>query len=246
MMNPARTLPHEATPAKALLWPKLLAIFGGSFLVFLLLFIGNELITSFAERSANESRVGNQAAPILIDPKLADELAKVLAVNDEDAAIQVSDPFIDRAGLSGAPGVAAMTASATQAGKPNSTTVQNVSGTGGGLNAANQVGPAIDYTKQRWQTYLEQAASNPDLKMDARIFAMEDLLPVGIVDGGNGPQEVMFISKTAGRTVSFPIGTMFFDGWLTEVRPEGVVFTFNDGRGTVRMRSWTRSVQPNG
>jgi hypothetical protein len=252
MMNPQRPIGQEQKQAKALLWPKMLAIFGGSFLLFFLLFLASELLTGLAEKSAANLQVGNQAQPIVIDPRIADELAKVLAVNDEDTAVQVSDPFIDRAGLSGAPGVAAaMTAQATQTsggggGKPNSTTVQNVTGSGAGVNSGGQPAIAMDFTKQRWQTYLEQAASNPDLKMDARIFAMEDLLPVGIVDGGSGPQEVMFISKTAGRTVSFPIGTMFFDGWLTEVRPEGVVFTFNDGRGTVRLRSWTRSVQSAG
>ena len=75
------------------------------------------------------------------------------------------------------------------------------------------------------------------------MFAIQDLLPVGIVDGGSGGQAIMFMSESVGKTVSFPVGTMFFDGWLSEVRPEGVVFNFNDGRGTVRMQSWARAAK---
>jgi len=33
------------------------------------------------------------------------------------------------------------------------------------------------------------------------------------------------------------------DGWLTELRPEGVVFSFNDYSRTVRLRSWARSLK---
>jgi len=81
------------------------------------------------------------------------------------------------------------------------------------------------------------------MPLDPRIFAIEDLLPVGIVDGGNGNQEVMFYSEAACRTVSFVPGTSFFDGRLSELRPEGVVFTSFDGRQPLRMRSWSRSLK---
>jgi len=104
----------------------------------------------------------------------------------------------------------------------------------------------VPTTVDRYHDWLAQSAGNPDLKLDPRIFAITDLMPVGIVDGGNGPQEVMFVSESAGKYFSFPVGTMFFDGWLTEIRPEGVVFSFNDGKGTVRMRSWTRSIGKSG
>jgi hypothetical protein len=53
----------------------------------------------------------------------------------------------------------------------------------------------------------------------------------------------MFYSRVAEKTLSFPVGTRFYDGWLTELRPEGVVFSFVDNDRTVRMRSWSRSIQ---
>jgi len=90
---------------------------------------------------------------------------------------------------------------------------------------------------------MGRSGINGDVPIDPRIFAIEDLLPVGIVDGGNGQQEVMFYSEAAGKTLSFPLGTMFFDGWLTELRPEGVVFSSNDDRRMVRLRSWARSIR---
>ena len=82
-----------------------------------------------------------------------------------------------------------------------------------------------------------------EIPLDPRIFAIDDLLPVGIVDGGNGQQEVMFYSEAAQRTVSFPIGTVFYDGWLSELRPEGVVFASGDNYRTARLRSWARALR---
>src|SRR5215213_4016412 len=196
--------------------------------------------------------VADQTAPIVIDPKIADELAKVLVQDESANVLEVSDPFIDRTGLSATVTNASFggsTTVASQAGgsKPNSTTpgkIQTITGAGGGNGGANSSASAIlpvDSTKQRYDSWLGQAALNPDLKLDPRIFSIADLLPVGIVDGGVENQEVMFISKAAGKTVSFPVGTLLYDGWLREIRPEGVVFAFNDGLGTIRMHSWTRA-----
>ena len=233
-------------PSSPRLWPKLLAIFGGAFLFFLAAFVVMDLFSSYRERSERMALAGNQAVPIVIDPKLADELSKVLATDDTAASVpDMRDPFVDRAGLSGTVGggtaiQASASSSAGNAG-PNKINV----GGGGGTQAV-VVPPPVPTTLDRYHDWLAQAASNPDLKLDPRVFSITDLMPVGIVDGGNGPQEVMFISESAGKYFSFPVGTMFFDGWLTEVRPEGVVFSFNDGKGTVRMRSWTRSIGKNG
>ena len=74
---------------------------------------------------------------------------------------------------------------------------------------------------------------------------MDDLLPVGLVDGGNGQQEVLFYSEAVARTFSFPAGTRFFDGWLSEITPQGVVFAWNNDRGLTfsKMRVWTRNLR---
>ena len=250
MMNPDRSVPYNAGKRTSSLGFRLLAIFGGSFLLFFALFFGWELFSGFAERTILASQVNSQAAPIVIDPKIADELAKVLAQDAAADAFEVNDPFVDRAGLSGTPGLVttsgplqASASGGSGAKRPSTPSkIQTVTAAGGG-NSTFAVPPPIESTRQRYEAWLQRAAGDPALVLDPRIFAVEDLLPVGIVDGGTGGQAIMFMSSAAGKTVSFPVGTMFFDGWLSEVRPEGVVFNFNDGRGTVRMQSWARSVK---
>jgi hypothetical protein len=77
------------------------------------------------------------------------------------------------------------------------------------------------------------------------VFAIDDLLPVGIVDGGNGQQEVLFYSEAVARTFSFPVGTRFFDGWLSEITPQGPVFAWDDASGLTftKLRVWTRNLR---
>jgi hypothetical protein len=248
MMNPDRSMPYNPQKRTSSLGFRLLALFGGSFLLFFALFLGWELFSGFAERTVLSAQVNSQAAPIVIDPKIADELAKVLAQDASADAFDVNDPFVDRAGLSGTAGLVTasgpLQASTGGSGsKPPSTPskIQTVTAAGGSTNVA--IPPPIESTRQRYEAWLQRAANDPALVLDPRIFAVEDLLPVGIVDGGNGGQAIMFISSAAGKTGSFPVGTMFFDGWLSEVRAEGVVFNFNDGRGTVRMQSWARTAR---
>jgi hypothetical protein len=125
MMNPVRTTPNAPGKARSLLWPKLVAIFGVTFLLFLVLFLAYDIVTGLGERTIRLSQVSSQAAPIVIDPKIADELAKVLATNDAAVAFDVNDPFVDRAGLSGTVGTTTVggTTQTTTAGgtKPPST-----------------------------------------------------------------------------------------------------------------------------
>ena len=245
MINPRRSIPYDSRKRSSMLWVRLSAVFGVSFMLFFALFFAYDLLSGFGEKSALAATVTGRPAPIVIDPKIADQLAKVLAQNEPGDAFEVNDPFVDRAGLTGTPGIittggGAQTAGGSTASKAGATTrVQTVAG----MNNVTQPLPPLVATKQRYEAWLGRSASDADLPLDARLFAIDDLLPVGIVDGGTGGQEIMFMSEAAGRTLSFPVGTMFFDGWLSEVRPEGVVFNFNDGRGTVRMRSWAHSLR---
>jgi hypothetical protein len=60
---------------------------------------------------------------------------------------------------------------------------------------------ASENTKQRYAAWLGRAETG-EISLDPRVFAVDDLLPVGVVDGGNGQQEVLFYSEAAARTFS--------------------------------------------
>lgn len=234
---------------------KLTALF---VIVFMLGFIGMwtyGVAQSYVESRAAEDNVVLQPKPIVIDPKIQNELSKVLAFDATPMPADVRDPFNDRTGISGllpatVSSGAVRTSTAVQTGTSggSQTNVQTVrgSGSGGVIPSGAPAEPqisAVEATKERFAAWQERARVGADVELDPRVFSIEDLLPVGIVEGGNGTQEVMFFSEAANRTVSFPVGTLFYDGWLTELRAEGVVFSFNDERRTVKMRSWGRSIR---
>ena len=112
---------------------------------------------------------------------------------------KINDPFNDRTGLVGL-SEASRTGAATTASLSTSGTT--TTGTGGtGTSTANSNGTASapaepqltasEATKQRYAVWLDRAVMG-DVPLDPRIFAIDDLMPVGLVDGGKGAQEVMF------------------------------------------------------
>ena len=248
MMNPNKRL--SARNSVSTRMPlKLAGLFAVAFALFSILFFAYDLLTGFAERAALTS-LANTQPPVSVDPKIADDLASVLATDANLNYQDVKDPFNDRGGLSGK--VAGSTASSLVQASLNTPGLQprvlgnrvlTGQGTPGIAVSRQTAVPAVETTRQRYDVWVERSGLSGSVILDPQIFSIEDLLPVGIVDGGDGRQEVMFFSETAGKTVSFPLGTMFFDGWLTELRPEGVVFSSNDDRRTVRTRSWARSVK---
>jgi len=233
---------------------KLLALFLGSFLLAFFAFWAYGVVESYQEARAAEASVDMRPKSIVIDPKIQTELAQVIAFDSAEAAPDVRDPFNDRTGISG---LRAATGGTTGGGATSSggssgggTPASSGGGSGGGGGGSNTVTvPAqpiltpVEATRQRYNAWLDRARVGVDIELDPMVFSIEDLLPVGIVDGGNGRQEVMFFSEAANRTISFPVGTLFYDGWLTELRPEGVVFSTNDDRRSLRMRSWGRSIR---
>jgi len=232
---------------------KLAGFFALSFAFFFIVFFGYELIMSAADRSAMSMQTTEETRPMTVDPKIADDLAKVLATDSGSFSQEVKDPFSDRGGLSGKATAASAVNGTMQTLSSGSgpVSVNSTAGTSGGKGSTGTTGggassvPSVvaDATRQRYETWLARMGMAGDVPLDPRVFSIEDLLPVGVVDGGSGQQEVMFYSQAVGKTVSFPVGTMFYDGWLTELRPEGVVFSSNDDRRTIKMRSWSRSVQ---
>jgi hypothetical protein len=230
------------------------------FITFFLAFVGlwvMDVFAAYQERAVAESTMPPESVPVVIDPKIQSDLARVLTLQSAPNVENLNDPFIDRANLSattaaGAAGpgpVTSTTVGGTQGTAPSAVTAGGSGSTGGspGSSSAGSATAAeitaLEATRLRYNNWIERARAGYVEDIDPRVFAIEDLLPVGIVDGGSGQQEVLFYSETAARTFSFPVGTMFHDGWLTELRPEGVVFSYGDARRTVRMRSWARALR---
>ena len=228
---------------------KIGGLFALSFVLFFMFFLAYDLISGTQRKDTVVVQATEEIKPDVDIPKIAEDLAKVLASNGETYSQDVKDPFNDRAGLSSASGVTTSSSSGARVVARQGTSVTSSSGTvtskpsmGISNPGALQNGP-IEDTKLRYAAWLERSIIVGETNLDPRVFAIEDLTPVGLVDGGSGQQEVMFYSQAAAKTVSFPVGTVFFDGWLTELRSEGVVFSSNDERRTVRIRSWARSLK---
>ncbi|MEP6787586.1 MAG: hypothetical protein ABJB40_04090 [Acidobacteriota bacterium] len=245
MMNPNRKNSANGSGTPTSIWLKLGGLFVLSLAVAFVAFFGYDLLSAYTE-NASARPVGEQAPPIVIDPKIESDLAKALAFDPSPATDAAKDPFTDRGGLSGRmanAAVASVQGSGATSRSSNGGTV--VGSTRSGTSTSVGGGPApaaVQSTKERYEQWMGKYGISGDVPLDPRLFSIEDLLPVGIVDGGSGQQEVMFFSEAAGKTLSFPIGTLFYDGWLTELRPEGVVFSSSDRR-TIRMRSWARSIR---
>jgi len=231
---------------------KSLALFAATFLIGFLALWAYGVSTSYVESALAEGAAPQTTQPVVIDPNLRNELSQVMAMSSdttEQAAIK--DPFNDRGGLAGLKAVQqAVAGTVTTTGGPAaggpSTTGFDSKRPPGGNDVSGPAAPVLsanEATKQRYAAWLGRAEMGGEIALDPRVFALDDLLPVGIVDGGSGQQEVLFYSEAAARTFSFPIGTMFYDGWLSEIRAEGVVFASNDDRRTVRLRSWARALR---
>jgi len=231
---------------------KLLLLFVATFLIGFLALWAYGISTSYLESSVAEANAPQAPQPVVIDPNLRNELSQVMAMTDattEQAAIK--DPFNDRTGLAGLNAVQrAVAGTVTTSGGSSGTTADGHTTTGIGSPGPGGGSPgtsapelsANEATKQRYAAWLGRAEMG-EIPLDPRVFAIDDLLPVGVVDGGSGQQEVLFYSEAAARTFSFPIGTMFYDGWLSKIEPEGVIFAMNDAHRTTKLRSWARALR---
>jgi hypothetical protein len=240
---------------------RLILLFIFTFLVLFILFVFYNLFVSLAEEKAAEAAVPDRPAVVQIDPKIESELAKVMSFDTTGpAADTVRDPFIDYGNISGSynnptniavPGTVGP--GGTVAGTGTAPATAGRSGEGGtGVRSPSSVRnpaatkdttdnsvsePQID-TKIRFERWRQETRFWSQAEPDARIFAVEDLIPVGMVSGGNMGEEVIFYSQAAQRTMSFPVGTRFYDAWLARVTPDGVIFNFDDTARSIRLKSW--------
>lgn len=243
-------------PKKYRLGLKLTALFLGTLLALAFFGLVYDVFATYAEGKVEELAAGHPP-PVVIDPKLKTELNQVMSYDSVPDNVSISDPFIDHAGLSGTVKTSSGTVGTQQASavakgpaaanpaRTTSTMVARSNSSGSSMSPVRTEPEisAAEATKARLIDFMEKTRMGVDAGPESYIFAIDDLLPVGVVSGGSGQQEIIFFSQVANRTFSYPVGTRFFDGWLTEVRPEGVIFTADDQTRTSRLKSWGRSIK---
>lgn len=260
-----------AAPTKMPLKDRLSLKLTGLFLFsFLFAFAGlwiYDIFTSSMEYQTLEmnNSINNSQEEIKIDPKLEKDLAKVLEFDSTPNAENISDPFSDKLGISNKTN--SVNSAAGGFSQPSSViTASSNSGAGGGPRSSPQFNgnPGGNTTTQGYPNSnlsandidtrasedtltrvirrRESLRSGFNVEPESSVFAIEDLLPVGVVSGGDEREEVMFYSQSLKRTFSFKVGTRFYDGWLTAFRPEGVVFNLNDEYQSVKIKGWERSI----
>lgn len=244
---------------------KLILLFVLTFFVLLIGFVIYSIFTSMFAKNTAEMAVPAQPEVVVIDPKLETELAKVLEYETEEDTTVVNNPFIDRGnisdivaasgnvittnpsqpggttpGSSESKGDKKVVSESSKPGQSKPASTVNTSGTTSGNSGGTTV---VKLTTEDRLTIWRQSQYSINSNPNPEIFAIEDLIPVGLVSGGDQKKEIIFYSRAADRTLSFPIGTRFYDAWLTDVRDDGVVFRFDDVYNSTRLKSWGRSIK---
>ncbi len=245
---------------------KLIVLFCCSFFIaFLTLWIFDVFASALEYRVA-VTNLPPQPTFAAIDPNLEKELTKVMEFDSIPDAVEISDPFSDKMNLSSIKVTQSAATSLQQAsiipvstgGGGRELTIvpslkssgakdaqQRNNGTGNTPNSSTAPGTTTRMTEDTLTRIIrrnDRARMGLNVGLESTVFAIEDLLPVGVVSGGGKKEEIMFFSQSLQRTLSFTVGTKFFDGWLVAFKPEGILFTSDDENQTVRLIPWERSI----
>lgn len=202
----------------------------------------------FSTMSRREDNLVRPEEVTVIDPRLEADLKKVLELTGIPENVEARDAFRDRADLSGEMakmdrGPVTGGGSTGIPGSPGSSGGPATGeGAGGGAKPAEAPDPVAE-TKARFDRRQERVRLGLNAGPESEVFAVDDLLPVGVVGGGSGTQEVLVYSLALKRTFSFPVGTKLFDGWIGEVRAEGVAFVMDGKVRTSRVKPWSSSIK---
>ena len=218
---------------------KLALLFAGTFLAVLLLIVVWTLFTNLisSRRGADEADV--QSPEFTIDPRIQTDLAKAMAFDAIPASPEVQNPFIDRAGIGTNIAVTPPTVNAAAkvvSGAAPTGTGSSASGTnritnipGVRTTLQNATAPEVDNTRARYEDWLTRQRAGYLAGPESETLEVDDLVPVGFADGGDRGVEVILFSISLCRTFSYPVGTRFFNGTLSEIKPQEVVFAVPDG-----------------
>ncbi len=245
-MQAVRTL-DQPIPARQRLGYKLGLVFVGVFLVVFILIVAWTMFAALADRRQSAADSGVATPVIVIDPKIRSDLAKALAFDGLPTQGEVLNPFLDRAGISGNVAVAPLRTSTQTGGVTETTTT--VGGTSSRVSPGGQTRGSQIYSssvieapswKSRHDDWLARKKLGQIVENESEVLGVADLIPVGLVSGGDLGAEVMLFSLSLCQTFSFPAGTRFSDGWLNGFDQKEVVFTFQNG---IRRKSFA-TVEP--
>jgi hypothetical protein len=237
-MRTVRTVqPGSATRER--LGLKLPLLFVGTLLAVLLVIVVWALFSNLVagRRAADEADI--QAPVFAIDPKIQTDLAKAMSFDAIPASTDVQNPFIDRAGIG-----SNITVTLATANVDANNSVNLANGTGSRVTSVpgirptvtNIVVPEVDNTKARYEDWINRQRSGYLAGPESETLGIDDLVPVGYADGGDRGPEVILFSISLCRTFSFPVGTQFYNGTLTEIKPAEVVFAVPNG---IRRKSYS-------
>jgi hypothetical protein len=203
-------------------------------------FLVKDLLAAFSVRS--ELAVRPEEVTV-IDPKLEANLKKVMEQQELPQSSDLKDPFRDRADLSGemAKQGGGSASQEPTLGRPGE---ESKPGSGQqGTETKTEAPDPVAETKARFEQREERLRMGLNVPAESEVFAVDDLIPVGSVSGGSGRQEVLFFSRALKRNLSFQLGAKLFDGWIAEVRPEGVAFVLEGRVKTTRVKLWSSSTK---
>ena len=222
-----------------------LPIAGGFLLVFL-------LTISFLSASEWLRSADPTADPLVPNPGKVTADANGVALpsldNRRDAGISdgkeaIRNPFADPDGLTGevdpsdsrVAGLGAYDPKLVESFKPPVPADARPAPPQGGASS----GVKISATRARWDARGYSARAQISYA-DSVLFDVSDLVPMGRVEGGSGPTEVIFRSISLERNVALPVGSKLHDGRLHSAGRDGVSFVFDDsGRGKIT-KPWGR------
>jgi hypothetical protein len=224
---------------------RLATLFVGTFVGMVILLIASAVFGALADSQRANAEAEILPAPLVIDQKIQSDLSKAMSFDAEPPTIEVQNPFVDRAGLSGGQGITNGTVGPQQASTSSTTGVNPTAPAGSQPQSPTtqsgvlQIGPAVvSDTRSRHDEWFKRLQAGEYVGPESETLAVEDLIPVGYTSGGNRSDEVMFFSQALCVTFSFPAGTRFYDGWLTSLDQNEVVFSFGNG---IRRKSYSHA-----
>lgn len=257
-----KSLPATRLSLKNRLSLKFAALFFAAFLAIFLSILVYDVFAAMLENRQTDADSSAQPALKPIEPKIESDLSKVLALDSTPDAVEIKDPFSDQSGISSNVKTPVGTVSNAKPAPQQSPVAQGNSGNRPDMpkNSALMIPPqnnpvvsapatGVNYiaspeaTNARIRVRQEIIRLGQDGGPESAVLAIDDLLPVGVVSGGNGATEIMLYSQAMKETFSFPVGTRFLDGWLVDLRPEGAGFRYTSQNGAVFLKTWSRLVK---